>query len=162
MRKPFLTAIVIALLTFASAHPADGGQNLPEVVGIVTVPENVRITAELNGRAVAFLTAEVRPQVNGIILERLFEEGSTVQENMPLYQIDPAMYEAQLASAEAGLTKAKANAELAQVKEQRYDSLLQSSAVSKEDYDEVYAGWKQAESEVGMAEAAVKIAQITS
>lgn len=161
-KLPFCALAAFAAMIAASwaGQPAAPAPSLPEVVGITLKPENIRITAELNGRCVPFLVAEVRPQVNGIIQKRLFEEGSTVQAEMPLYQIDPSMYEADLASAMAGLARAKANVSVAQTKERRYDSLVGSGAVTKEEYDEIYAAWQQAEADVTMAEAQVKIGRI--
>ena len=166
MPKKLLVAAAVLSLSFAAAATNSVAgekaepQSLPEVVGVVLKPETIRLTSELNGRVAAFLVAEVRPQVNGIILKRLFEEGSTVQAEMPLYQIDPSMYEAQLASARASLAKVRANVDVAKAKEARYDELVKSGAVNKQEYDEVYAAWKQAEAEVVMAEAEVRIANI--
>ncbi|RXM21789.1 biotin/lipoyl-binding protein, partial [Citrobacter sp. AAK_AS5] len=83
---------------------------VPEVVVAVMQPERVPITTELPGRTSAFLIAEVRPQVSGIIQKRLFNEGDNVLAGQPLYQIDPASYEAAYAGAKAGLARAEANA----------------------------------------------------
>ena len=160
IKLPLVVLTAFSLL-IAAAHPGEAAApSLPEVVGIILKPETVRITSQLNGRAAAYVVAEVRPQVNGIILKRLFEEGSTVQAQMPLYQIDPAMYEADLASAQASQAKVEANVDVAAAKERRYGELVKSGAVTKEDYDEVYAAWKQAEADVAMAGAQMKIAQI--
>lgn len=161
MGKYLSIAVFAALLTYcAAAHPGEAEASLPEVVGIVLKPETVRITTELNGRAAAYVVAEVRPQVDGIILKRLFEEGGTVKADMPLYQIDPAMYEAQLSSAQASLEKANANVDVTWAKERRYEELVKSGAVTKQDYDEVEAAWKEAKADVAVAEAQVKIAKI--
>ncbi len=133
---------------------------VPEVVVKTMKMEKMTFTAQMNGRVAAFLIAEVRPQVDGIILKRLFEEGSDVKAGQPLYQIDPAKYEAQLERSKAGLTKTQASAELAKVKAARYEELLKAKAVSREDYDETSAAWKEAAAEVTVSEAEVKIAQI--
>ncbi len=155
------TAAALLLLAAAALTPAAAQEPPPPAVGVVTVtPQEITITQDLNGRVAPSLIAEVRPQVNGIILRRLFEEGSDVTENMPLYQIDPAMYEAQLASAKAQLAKAEASAEAAEAKLTRYKSLLTARAVNRQEYDEVEAATKQARAEVGLAEAQVRIAQI--
>ncbi len=155
------TATALLLLAAAALTPAAAQEPPPPAVGVVTVtPQEITITQDLNGRVAPSLIAEVRPQVNGIILRRLFEEGSDVTENMPLYQIDPAMYEAQLASAKAQLAKAEASAEAAEAKLTRYKSLLTARAVNRQEYDEVEAATKQARAEVGLAEAQVRIAQI--
>lgn len=150
-----------ALIVLASAVPAFAGEGeLPEV-GVVTLKTGtVEITNQLNGRAVAYLTAEVRPQVNGIIKERLFAEGSNIEASAQLYQIDPAMYEAQLLSAEAVRARANANVDVANAKKVRYDDLLNGKAISQQEWDEVNAAYLQARAEVGIAEADVKLAQI--
>lgn len=170
MKKLFLalSAVVIAaggliIANTPHAESQDGsGQSAPlPVVGVVTIkPEKVTLTQELNGRVVPYLIAEVRPQVNGIILRRLFSEGSDVLRDMPLYQIDPAMYEAQLAQAEAELAKAYANADVAEAKLARYDQLVEARAVNEQEYDEVDAAAKQAQAQVGIAEAQVRVARI--
>ena len=133
----------------------------PPEVGVITLqPEEVTITQELNGRVVPYTIADVRPQVNGIILERLFKEGADVTVGMQLYQIDPAMYDAQLNSAQAGMAKALANVAVADAKLARYKRLIESKAISQQEYDEVEAASKQAEAEVGIADAMVRIAKI--
>ncbi|MDR1519865.1 MAG: efflux RND transporter periplasmic adaptor subunit [Planctomycetota bacterium] len=142
-----------------SAGPA-AAPPLP-IVGVVTLKaEDVTISQMLNGRAAPSVIAEVRPQVNGIILSRLFEEGSDVTRDMQLYQINPALYDAQLNQAEAGLAKARANVSVAEAKLARYRRLIQAKAVNQQEYDEVEAASKQAEAEVGIAEAAVRLARI--
>lgn len=151
---------LICILCPACFAVIAGEAPLPEVGVAMLKAESVPITAELNGRAVASVIAEVRPQVNGIIQKRLFDEGSNVEAGVQLYQIDPAMYEAQLVSAQAELAKAQANVDVTKAKKDRYDDLIEQKAVSHQDYDEVFAAWKQAEAEIGIAEAKVKIAQI--
>uniref|UniRef100_Q07LC5 Efflux transporter, RND family, MFP subunit n=1 Tax=Rhodopseudomonas palustris (strain BisA53) TaxID=316055 RepID=Q07LC5_RHOP5 len=145
----------------ANDHTADpGGSDSPEV-GIVTLrPQAVVMTAELPGRVVASQTAEVRPQVSGIVQRRLFTEGSEVAEGAPLYQIDPAPYKAVHDSAVAALQKAEAAVPSAQAKSERYQSLVRQSAVSKQDVDDAVATLAQAKAEVGTAKAAVETARI--
>jgi len=116
----------------------------PEVAVVTVQPESVTLSDELPGRVSAFLIAEVRPQVSGIIQKRLFEEGADVKEGAPLYQIDPALYEAALARAEAALAAVQPRAE-------RYKELLAIKAVSQQDYDDITAALKQAEAEVKAA-----------
>lgn len=160
MHKTMIATVVLLLAVMTAPAGEPAAQNLPEV-GVVTLKAStVKITTELNGRAAAYLVAEVRPQVNGIIQKRLFTEGSNVEANIPLYQIDPAMYEAQLLAAQADLAKASANVDVAGAKEKRYKELVESKAVSQQDYDDVNAAYKQAQAEVGIAEAQVRIAQI--
>ncbi|KPF94912.1 hemolysin D [Rhodopseudomonas sp. AAP120] len=162
---------VIAALTFAAVvagckpHANDHSANsagvaLPEV-GVVTLrPQAVVMTAELPGRVVASQTAEVRPQVSGIIQQRLFAEGSEVAEGASLYQIDPAPYQAAYDSAVAALRKAEAAVPSAQAKSERYQGLVKQNAVSKQDFDDAVAALAQAKAEVATAKAAVETARI--
>jgi membrane fusion protein (multidrug efflux system) len=143
-----------------AGEPPPGARRLPQVGVLTLKPETVELSQELNGRVTPSLIAEVRPQVNGIILRRLFEEGSDVGQDMQLYQIDPALYEAQLNQAEAGLAKARANVSVAEAKLARYRRLIQAKAVNQQEYDEVEAASKQAAAEVGIAEASVRLARI--
>ena len=163
----FVAAVAIASFALTAAPKAESQEPgppisapLPEVAVITIQPEEVTITQELNGRVTPFLIAEVRPQVNGIILNRLFDEGSDVTKNMQLYQIDPSMYEAQLMRAEATLASARANVDVAEAKLARYDRLLEAKAVNKQEYDEVEASTLQARAEISIAEAEVRIARI--
>ena len=111
----------------------------PTRVSVVTVrPQSVPLTAELPGRVVAFRTAEVRPQVNGVITRRLFEEGTQVKAGQPLFQIDAAPYRAQYNSAMAAATVARRRSE-------RQAALLKSEVVSRQAYDEADAVRLQAE-----------------
>ena len=112
------------------------------------------------GRTEAFLVAEIRPQVNGIIEKRLFVEGSDVESGQVLYQIDPAPFEAALASAKANLAKSRANLLATRLKFDRYKGLLEENAVSRQDYDDREAALKQAEADVEYCKAAVKTSQI--
>ncbi|WP_322515154.1 efflux RND transporter periplasmic adaptor subunit [Rhodopseudomonas palustris] len=166
------TIAVIAAVAFAVAlagckprsddHGADpaGGVGRPEV-GIVTLrPQAVVMTAELPGRVVASQTAEVRPQVSGIVQQRLFTEGGEVAEGAALYQIDPAPYKAAHDSAVAALQKAEAAVPSAQAKSERYQGLVKQSAVSKQDFDDAVAALAQAKAEVATAKAAVETARI--
>jgi membrane fusion protein (multidrug efflux system) len=133
----------------------------PVPVGTVTVAaQPVSITRELPGRVNAYRTAEIRPQVNGIILKRLFEEGSDVKKGQQLYQIDPAPYQAAFNSARADLQKAEANVGAVKARLGRYEELVKISAVSKQDYDDAVAQLNQNEAAVAIAKAAVDTARI--
>uniref|UniRef100_E6VMW0 Efflux transporter, RND family, MFP subunit n=1 Tax=Rhodopseudomonas palustris (strain DX-1) TaxID=652103 RepID=E6VMW0_RHOPX len=165
------TVAAIAALAFAVAlagckpqsddHGAESaGVDRPEV-GIVTLrPQAVAMTAELPGRVVASQMAEVRPQVSGIVQQRLFTEGSEVAEGASLYQIDPAPYKAAYDSAVAALRKAEAAVPSAQAKSERYQGLVKQNAVSKQDLDDAVAALAQAKAEVATAKAAVETARI--
>lgn len=138
-----------------------GGVGRPEV-GVVTLhPQSVAITAELPGRTAASLIAEVRPQVNGIIQQRLFKEGSEVVSGQPLYLIDPASYQAAYDSAVAAQQKAEAALPTAQAKFDRYSGLLKQNVVSKQDYDDAAATLAQAQADVASAKASVETARIS-
>lgn len=123
-------------------------------VGVYTVKaEALTLTTDLPGRTSAFRVAEVRPQVSGILQKRLFEEGTEVKQGQQLYQIDPATYQAELAKARASLGTAQKLAE-------RYERLLKTNAVSRQQYDDAYATWKQAQAEVQVAEINVRYTRV--
>lgn len=133
----------------------------PSAVDVVTLNQTpLTLTTELSGRTSAHRIAEVRPQVNGIILKRYFVEGSDVKAGQVLYQIDPATYEAAVASAEASLAKAEATEQSARLKAKRYAELVKVKAISTQDYDDAQASWKQAVAEIAAAKAALKSARI--
>jgi membrane fusion protein (multidrug efflux system) len=140
---------------------AGPGAPPPPEVGVVTVqPERVTLTTDLPGRTSPFRIAEVRPQVTGVLLKRLFAEGGEVREGEQLYQIDQAPYQAAYDSAQA--TLAKANAELASAKalRDRYTLIGSGNAVSKQDFDNAVASEMQAEADVASANAAIESARI--
>lgn len=114
---------------------------------------------ELPGRTVPYLIAEVRPQVGGILKSRLFTEGGDVKAGMPLYQIDPTIYEANLSSAKASLEKAKANLISTEIRNTRFQELSKQNAVSQQERDDAYAAFKQAQADLASAKAAVLTAQ---
>ncbi len=133
----------------------------PTPVEVVTLTlTETKLTSTHPGRVTAFRTAEIRPQVSGIIIKRLFKEGAYVEAGTQLYLIDPASYEAELATAKGELAVAQANAHSARLKAQRYRTLVSTKAVSQQEADEVEAAWKSAQAEVKAAEARVKSAQI--
>ncbi|MFZ2949407.1 MAG: efflux RND transporter periplasmic adaptor subunit [Desulfuromonadaceae bacterium] len=141
-----------------SAAPPPAG---PPEVGVVTVqPQRVALTTELSGRTTPLLIAEVRPQVGGIILKRLFTEGSDVKAGQVLYQIDPAAYQAAFASARAAQARAEANLNSVRLKAERYRDLVGIKAVSQQDNDDAQAMFKQAEADVASTKAAVETARI--
>jgi membrane fusion protein, multidrug efflux system len=138
-------------------------QSPPPVVEVSVVtlkPERVMLTTELPGRTSAYLIAEVRPQVGGIIQKRLFTEGSDVKEGDVLYQIDPAVYQAAYDSAKAALARVEANIIPIRLKAGRYAELVKTKAVSQQEYDDASAALKQAEADVEANKAAVETARI--
>ncbi|MBT00452.1 MAG: MexE family multidrug efflux RND transporter periplasmic adaptor subunit [Oceanospirillaceae bacterium] len=145
----------------SSEQQQQGAAPPPPAVEFVTLQtESVNISETYSGRVTAYRSAEIRPQVSGIILERAFEEGARVEAGDLLYQIDPAVYEAELAAARSELALARANAESARLLAERYASLVKTSAVSQQEADDASAAWKQAQAQIQAAEAAVKRAQI--
>ncbi|MBP2299727.1 efflux RND transporter periplasmic adaptor subunit [Azospirillum picis] len=142
----------------AAGQPKAGGP--PEVSVMTIEPQRLAVTTELPGRTAAYRVAEIRPQVSGIVLKRLFQEGSDVKAGDQLYQIDPATYEASLASAQADVQKAEANLQAARNKASRYNDLVRNSVVSKQDFDDVQATLKQNEAQLAAAKAAYNLARI--
>lgn len=128
------------------------------VINVATTP--VTLTQDLPGRISAFRVAEVRARVDGIVLKRLYTEGSDVKEGQVLYEIDPAPYQATLESAEASLARAQANLTSAKQKEERYKGLLDTKAISKQDYDDAVATRRVGEADVQAAEASIRSARI--
>jgi membrane fusion protein (multidrug efflux system) len=128
------------------------------VVSLRSTP--VSLTTDLPGRVSAYRIAEVRPQVNGVVLKRLFTEGEHVRAGQQLYQIDPARYEANLESAMASNMRARAAAAIANTTVERYRTLVQAHAVSRQDYDNASATLQQDEADIAATEAAVRTARI--
>ena len=118
------------------------------------------ITSELSGRTAASVIAEIRPQIGGIVQRRLFAEGGEVKAGDVLYQIDPAVYQANYDSARAGLAKATANLETVRLKVERFKPLLASKMVTQQAFDDVSASFHQAEADVASGKAAVELARI--
>jgi len=133
----------------------------PLEVGVLTVKTApFTLTQDLPGRISAFRVAEVRARVSGIVLKRLFKEGSDVKEGQVLYEIDPAQYEASLESAQGTLARAEASLNSAMLKLNRMQSLIDSRAISKQDFDEASGSKRVNEAEVLLGKAAVKTARI--
>ncbi len=133
----------------------------PPTVGVVSVTlGEVGLLEELPGRVEASRVAQVRARAAGIVQQRLFREGADVKSGQVLFRIDPAPYEAALASAQAGLARAQANLSQASALAERYRPLVAANAVSKQDYANAVAAQKQAEAEVLAGQAAVQTATI--
>jgi membrane fusion protein, multidrug efflux system len=162
------TLTALALLTACgsknAAAPGAGGGKMPAPeVGVITTRfEPVSLLTELPARVEPVRVAQVRARVNGVVLKRLFTEGSEVKKGQSLFQIDPEPYQAQLNSAQAALGKAQANLTQAAAQAERYKPLVAANAVSKQEYTNVVAAQKQAEADVASAKAALRIAQINS
>jgi membrane fusion protein (multidrug efflux system) len=130
-------------------------------VGFVTLkPQPVMMTTELPGRTEAFLTADVRPQVSGLILKRIFTEGAEVRKGEQLYQIDPATYKASYDTAMATLQYDRAALATARAKTSRYKPLAKAQAVSRQDYDDAVAASGEAAANIATAMASIEQANI--
>ena len=162
--KPFLSLTAIVLLAACSGEeagaPGGAASAAPAVTVLTVQAERVTRMTELPGRTAAFLIAEVRPQVTGIVQQRDFKEGSAVQADQVLYRIDPAPYRAAHDSAKAGLARAEAILYAARLTADRYTELVKTNAVSKQANDEAVAALRLAQADVAAAQAALVKAKI--
>lgn len=157
--KPAVTVLVTAvalasLLSGCSKKEEAAAAPPPPQVGVVTLKTQAyTLTTELPGRTTAFRVAEVRPQVNGIILKRLFTEGADVKAGQQLYQIDPSIYQANLDSAKATFQSANSLAG-------RYKQLINEQAVSRQEYDTALGSAREAQAAVQTAEINVRYTKV--
>jgi membrane fusion protein (multidrug efflux system) len=168
--KPALSIGLALLLAACSGghdpqgHGGRGGRgarNGTPTVGYVVIQQgSAPLEQELPGRVSAYQISDVRPQVNGVILKRLFQEGSFVRQGQTLYQIDPSIYNAQAAQAEANLQSARAQAEAARTLAARDRPLVEQQAIAKQDYTNAVAQARQADASVAQNAAALRTAQI--
>lgn len=155
-----LAALTLTLAACGKEQQAaqQGGQ--PQV-GVVTLKtQSVALSSELPGRTAAYRIAEVRPQVSGIVQKRLFTEGGEVAAGQQLYQIDPALYQAEVDSRRAALARVQAQLKTATLLVQRYKPLVDTRAVSRQAYDDAVAARDQASADVLAAKAALDTARI--
>ncbi|WP_236905946.1 efflux RND transporter periplasmic adaptor subunit [Collimonas pratensis] len=158
MLTPLLAAAMLGACSRSTDAPAP---KAVAEVGIVTVkPEPQSVSTELPGRTVAYLTADIRPQIGGIIQRRLFTEGADVRQGQALYQIDPATYQAAADSARASLAKAEATLRASKLKAERYVELNKIDAVSKQDNDDAQSVLSENQAALEVARAALKTAAI--
>ncbi len=144
----------------AAKGPAGGGPPPPEV-GVVTVQlQPVGLVTELPGRLEASRVAQVRARAAGILLQRLFVEGSDVRAGQPLFKIDPSSLQASVSAAQATLARAQATLVQATAQVERYKPLLEANAISKQDYTNAVAAQKTAEADVAQARANLRTGQI--
>ncbi|MFC3169720.1 efflux RND transporter periplasmic adaptor subunit [Paracoccus fontiphilus] len=156
-----LAGVIAATFPGGLSAQAPGGEMPPPAVTVVTLKaEDVTLTASLPGRVVASAESELRPQVGGLIVERLFDEGSLVAEGDPLYRIDPRTYEAAVAQAQAALAQAQAQADAARREAERVVTLRDRRVASEQTQDSAIAERDAAEAAVKAAEAQVLAAQI--
>lgn len=131
-----------------------------QVSTLAVAPQRVTLSTRLPGRTSAFRVAEIRPQVNGLVVKRAFEEGSDVEAGQVLYQIDPAPFRTALESAEASLRRAEASRPSVKAKAARYRNLLTEKAISQQDFDDADSALKQVEAEIAALKAQVETARI--
>jgi membrane fusion protein (multidrug efflux system) len=157
-RAGLITAAVILavfLILGGCGKQASGPPPMPEVTVVTIQPKPVVMTTELPGRTAAYLIAEVRPQVGGIIQKRMFTEGSNVKAGQALFQIDPALYQAALARSEANLTAIQLRAD-------RLRELLTEKAVSQQECDDAAAALKLTQADIQTARINLKYTTITA
>jgi membrane fusion protein (multidrug efflux system) len=159
--------LFISVVVFLIACKGDdkkagpSGPAKPVEVGVMVVKSQpITLTQELPGRTSAFRIAEVRARVNGIVQKRMFTEGGEVTQGQPLFKIDPAPYAATLESANAQVARAEAMLESAKLLGERYGKLIESNAISRQEYDDAMARVKTAQADLAAARAASKAARI--
>ncbi|MGD0838378.1 MAG: efflux RND transporter periplasmic adaptor subunit [Polyangia bacterium] len=133
---------------------------VPEVAYQTVVPTRTVLSAELPGRITALLVAEIRPQVNGLIKKRAFQEGADVKAGSLLYQIDPTPYQAALDQAKASLAAAEADLPAIKSRAERLQSLVKIHAVGVQEAEEAGANHQKAIASVALAKAAYDSARI--
>lgn len=159
-----LSAVLMAGALAACSKPEaeqKGPSKAQPVVGVVTLQtQSQQLDVSLPGRTKAFMAAEVRPQVSGIIQKRLFTEGALVKQGQPLYQIDSASLKATEASAMAAVAKAEASQRTLAATARRNAELVKIDAISKQAFDESQAAAAQSSSDVAVAKANLEAARI--
>ncbi|MES2535042.1 MAG: efflux RND transporter periplasmic adaptor subunit [Pseudomonadota bacterium] len=162
-----ITTSILILLAIAAcgdkkaAAPAPGaGMPPPEVAVITITPRSLALTSELPGRLEASRVAQVRARAAGIVLKRVFREGSDVKAGDVLFRIDPAPFRATYESTQAVVAKAEANLAQANLKVQRYKPLVEMNAISKQEYDDAVTGQKQASADLATARATRQTASL--
>lgn len=158
------TALTLALSLLAGCGRAEDsaqGQGGAVTVGyVVAAASSAPVDVELAGRTAAFQQSDVRPQVSGVILRRLFTEGTLVRKGQPLYEIDPSLYRATASEAEANLRSAISDAEAKRTQAERLKPLAEIEAVAKQDYTDALAAARQAEAAVAQQRAQLQTARI--
>ncbi|OUY08376.1 efflux RND transporter periplasmic adaptor subunit [Acinetobacter populi] len=145
----------------AKQGAAAAQQTPPAQVGVIVAqPQSVESTVELSGRTSAYQISEVRPQTSGVILKRLFTEGSYVREGQALYELDSRTNRAAFESAKASLLQQEANLNSLKIKLNRYKQLVSSNAVSKQDYDDLLGQVNVAQAQVDAAKAQVRNSEV--
>ena len=160
--QPLITVLLVAFIAGGGCggQSPPGPPSAPEVFVVAVRYTSIPVTTELPGRTTAYLVAQVRARVNGIVQQRKFEEGADVTENQVLFDIDQAPYRAALDSAQAQLARARANVESTTAQADRDEVLVGANAVSKQTYINAVAAKRQAAADVAAGLAAVQTAAI--
>nr|WP_280735148.1 efflux RND transporter periplasmic adaptor subunit [Sinorhizobium numidicum] len=165
MNRPTLAAALATVIFLAGCQKSEEQQAAPAfppaaVAVFTTATESLPITNELPGRITATRIAEVRPRVSGIVVDRVFEQGTMVKEGDVLYRIDPAPFQVRVDSAEATLRRAKAVLQQAKQTAERQSRLKEAQVTAVQQYDDAIAQLAQAEADVGIAEAGLAEAKL--
>lgn len=152
--------LLITMLASCGKSSTAPQQTTPEVTVVVIQQQAVPIIDDLPGRVAPYRIAQVRARVDGVVLKREFVEGSNVKAGQRLYLIDPASYQAEYNSANAGLSRAKAHLTARAAQANRSSALLKKRAISQQDFDDISAAHKQAVADVEAAEAVLDAARI--
>jgi membrane fusion protein, multidrug efflux system len=156
---PLTFLFALALAACGGGQEGAGKTPTPEAGFVKVHGETFTITSELPGRTTPYQVAQVRPQVNGMIEERLFKEGDEVEKGDPLYKIDDRLYKADVASARADLARAEATLKSTRLRAERFERLLEMNAVSQQEYDEAEAALGENRAQVAAARAALESAR---
>ncbi|MFA5334475.1 MAG: efflux RND transporter periplasmic adaptor subunit [Candidatus Omnitrophota bacterium] len=166
MRNLSIRKLIVALtagLLLAGCGPKSQApqKKAPTEVGVVTIQaQRLVLTRELPGRTAAYRVSEIRPQVNGLIIKRAFDEGALVKAGDLLYQIDPAPYQAAYDQAEAAVNISEANLPAVRSREERFRGLVEIKAVGEQEYDNALAALRQTEAQLEGSKAALEMAKI--
>ena len=160
IRNALPAIALVSLAACGQGQQQPPGQGAPPVGYVIVKEEPVTLTTELPGRTTAYETSDVRPQVNRIILARLFQEGDVVAKGQALYRIDPAPYQAQVANARAALARAQAAIASSAALARRYGELVKINAISRQDYENALTSAEQARADVAAQQAALHSATI--
>lgn len=162
----FIACLIGSLIGLSGCDQTDtpaaqqqAAQALPVKVSEMQ-PQSIYLSNDLPGRVTPYRLAQVRPQVSGIVRERLFEEGSDVEKGDVLYQIEPSTYQAAVNNAKAQLAKAQADEALARKTKNRYATLVTRKVLSQQEFDNAQGEWQQAVAAVKVAQATLEAAQI--
>ncbi|WP_299363818.1 efflux RND transporter periplasmic adaptor subunit [uncultured Paracoccus sp.] len=145
-----------------SASAMEAAEEMPpsEVGVVISTREAIPVLSELPGRISPVRISEVRPRVGGIIVERVFEQGTFVKEGDPLFRIDPVMFEVEVEAAQAGIARAEAQLLRARQEAERARVLVSRNATSQASFENAVANERQAEADLASARATLRAAEI--